>query len=244
MRGTIHQALDRVRLLPLAVALLFCCVPTAHAIRCPTLDFEPLRLNEEMPKPEQNGWYVALGVYDQEPIGLFVGNNPINYVDPYGLWGWDGDYIQYGLGFGGEGTAAGFWGGFGEGGLEGAAAAGDGLLDAATLGGGFGLFDPGIFGRSGAYDPCDPTLRTSRRLGEFAGSLLDTAGALRGAAKLGGTRLGHALNHNPKLRFGPGRMPKNGPFPASPSAPRISIGPQRPGVRNPHIDLRIRPFDF
>lgn len=65
--------------------------------------------------------------------------------------------------------------------------------------------------------------------------------ALRGAAALGGTRLGNSLlNSNRYLRIGPGRMPANGPLPASTNAPRVSIGS---GPGNPHIDLRIRGID-
>jgi RHS repeat-associated protein len=77
--------------------------------------------------------------------------------------------------------------------------------------------------------------------GKYAGHALGGSGlALRGAAALGGTRLGSFLNSNRYLRTGPGRMPANGPLPASTNAPRISIG-QGPG--NPHIDLRVRGID-
>jgi hypothetical protein len=59
---------------------------------------------------------------------------------------------------------------------------------------------------------------------------------LRGAAALGGTRIGHVLNHNPFLRIGPGRMPAAGRgLPAGPKVPRISVGHQ--GL---HLDLRSR----
>ena len=53
----------------------------------------------------------------------------------------------------------------------------------------------------------------------------------------------HYLNHNPYVRIGPGRMPASGSLPAGPSVPRVSVGPQRPGFDNPHLDLRIRPID-
>jgi RHS repeat-associated protein len=191
---------------------------------------------------------------NRDPIGEagglnlygYVGNNPIGNVDPFGLWG---------IAFGNDSGSSYFNIGWGDPTLyfspdsindlgQGAAAAGDGLLDAATMGGGFGLFDPGIFGRSGAYDPCDPTLRTSRRLGEFAGSLLDAAGALRGAAKVGGTELGYTLNHNRYLRIGPGNIPRpteawqswltRGP---GQNVPTLRIGTGRPQWWN-HWDLR------
>jgi RHS repeat-associated protein len=59
---------------------------------------------------------------------------------------------------------------------------------------------------------------------------------LRGAATLGGTRIGHVLNHNPFLRIGPGRMPAAGRgLPAGPKVPRMSVGHQ--GL---HLDLRSR----
>lgn len=80
------------------------------------------------------------------------------------------------------------------------------------------------------------------RKGKYAGYVLGGSGlALRGAAALGGTRLGNSLlNSNRYLRIGPGRMPANGPLSASPNAPRISMGP---GPGNPHIDLRVRGID-
>ena len=89
MRGTLHQAVGRARLLCLAVAQLFCCVPTAHALRCPTLgsalSFPGLRLDEETPGPDQGGWYEVWGVYDRGRIGLFVDKNPIKNGDSSGL---------------------------------------------------------------------------------------------------------------------------------------------------------------
>ncbi|HEX3624177.1 MAG TPA: RHS repeat-associated core domain-containing protein [Verrucomicrobiae bacterium] len=148
----------------------------------------------------------------------FVANNPINESDPYGLWG-----VQFGdfnIGWGNPNLAfdSQSWGDLG----QGAAATTDGLLDAATFDGGFGLFDPGVFGRLGAYDKCDSTLRTSRHLGQLAGSLLDTAAALRGAARVGGTQFGRLLNSNRYFRIGPGRWGKD-------MVPHISIGNRVPG---------------
>jgi RHS repeat-associated protein len=62
--------------------------------------------------------------------------------------------------------------------------------------------------------------------------------ALRGAAAIGGTRLGHLLNHNRYLRVGPGRMPANGAgLPAGTHVPRASVGAKPNG---PHGDLRSR----
>ena len=85
VRVTIHQAVNRIRLLLLVLALLLCAVPTAQAIRCPTQDFEPFQLTEEMPSPDQIGWYVVWAVASDGRIGLFVGNNPIYEIDPFGL---------------------------------------------------------------------------------------------------------------------------------------------------------------
>lgn len=50
----------------------------------------------------------------------FVGDGPINRIDVLGLWWWDGDYIEWGLGAllslkGGPGTAGEAWSGFAEG---------------------------------------------------------------------------------------------------------------------------------
>jgi len=94
MRGTIHQAVKRARLLLLAVILLFCAVPTARALRCPpaglALDSSVIsdgqqRPNEEMASQEQDACYVVWAMDSDGRIGLFVGNNPISNVDPYGL---------------------------------------------------------------------------------------------------------------------------------------------------------------
>jgi len=156
----------------------------------------------------------------------YVYNSPLNYVDPDGLWG-----IQFGdfnIGWGDPNLAFDWdsWNDLG----QGAAATADGLIP---------FFDP----FKDKYDPCDPIFAYSYAGGEIAQNALLTAAGLRAAAWLGGTRLGHGLNHNPYLRIGPGRMPRNGPHPPSTGAPRISVGPQRPGVQNPHLDLRLWPFD-
>ncbi len=86
-------------------------------------------------------------------------------------------------------------------------------------------------------DKCSNAYRNGRYVGYALGGL---GLGLRGAAALGGTRLGSFLNSNRYLRIGPGRMPANGPLPASTNASRVSIG-QGPG--NPHIDLRVRGID-
>lgn len=114
-----------------------------------------------------------------------------------------------------------------------------GIADVLRFGDGTGraVYDPSLdcVGRGGAV--VQDLLRGT--------SLVSGGGAaaLRGGAWLGGTRAGHLLNHNRYLRLGPGRMPKLGTLPAGPKVPRLSVGPQRPGVNNPHRDLRVRPFD-
>lgn len=62
--------------------------------------------------------------------------------------------------------------------------------------------------------------------------------AARALSWFGGTRPGHLLNHNPWIRIGPGRMPRSGRLPGGARVPRLSVGPQKPGVSNPHLDLR------
>jgi hypothetical protein len=74
--------------------------------------------------------------------------------------------------------------------------------------------------------------------GMIAGTLWGSSTiAVRGAAAVGGTRIGHALNHNPYVRIGPGRMPATGNgLPAGTHVPRVSVG----GPGGTHIDLRSR----
>jgi hypothetical protein len=89
MRGTFHQAVERARLFLLALALLLCVVPTAQAMRCPiptpALDSLLPQLNEEMPSREPDAFYGFWMAYSDARIGLFVGNNPIDRVDFFGL---------------------------------------------------------------------------------------------------------------------------------------------------------------
>ena len=86
MRGVPSQVVNRLRLFLLAVACWFCLVPTAHAIRPPTIA-EELQLKEKSARPEpslDNAIFIRAG---EMRIGLFVGNNPINNIDPLGLEG-------------------------------------------------------------------------------------------------------------------------------------------------------------
>lgn len=152
----------------------------------------------------------------------YVGNDPVNRIDPLGLYYLliPGSWFD---GNGYEGTGAGFYS-YGD--LE--------ESSMATLDGIIPFADP--FGDNGGYDKCDPLLAFSRGAGAASRDIYSGRLLTGGLARLGGTRLGNSLlNSNRYLRIGPGRMPANGRFPASPNAPRISIG-RGPG--NPHIDLR------
>jgi len=156
-------------------------------------------------------------------------NNPVNLSDPLGLWGigfYSSDLSSgFNIGFGDPSLAftPDFWNDLG----QGAAATADGFI---------GFWNP--FQKY--YDPCDPSLQMSKAGGAFARNALLTAALMRAAAALGGTGVGRPLNDNPYLRIGPGRMPARGGLPSGTDVPRASIGP---GPGNPHIDLRIRPFD-
>ncbi len=103
-------------------------------------------------------------------------------------------------------------------------------------------YDPFADSGFGTYRVDDETLAWSHYFGDLSQNAAATAVGLRGAAWLGGTRFGHGLNHNRYFRIGPGRMPQSGNLPASTHAPRMSIGPQRPGGSNPHFDLRLQHF--
>jgi len=74
--------------------------------------------------------------------------------------------------------------------------------------------------------------------GMIAGTLTGAATiALRGGSAIGGTRLGHGVNHNPYVRIGPGRMPAAGRgLPSGTHVPRASFG----GQGGLHVDLRSR----
>ena len=95
------------------------------------------------------------------------------------------------------------------------------------------------FGIDGGVNQCS----AAYRYGKVAGFLVGSAPfVLRGAALIGGTRVGNAIfNSNRFFRIGPGRMPSAGPnLPPGPSVPRMVVGPTRAGNVPPHFDLRSR----
>ena len=141
----------------------------------------------------------------------YVTNDPISFIDPYGLFDLPSlpqPVVDIAAGLG-DGASFGLT---------------SSIRDLAGI-------DGGVDENSGLYTAAS-----------IAGNMCTgTAGAARGAASLGATRLGNRLlNSNRYIRLGPGRMPKNGPFVSRPDAPRLSIGK---GPGNPHIDLRIRGID-
>ncbi|KPJ92849.1 MAG: hypothetical protein AMJ55_09145 [Gammaproteobacteria bacterium SG8_15] len=156
-----------------------------------------------------------------DPIGLagglntygYVGGNPLYGYDPYGLF---------------DITDPATWPMVPQPVVDSVAGFGDAFLVSELVRDAFDI--GGVNKCSGFY-----------KGGKIGGFVIGGAPfLLRGAAWYGGTRLGHILNHNRYLRIGPGRMPRNGGLPPGTHVPRMSIGPQRPSVPNPHFDLRTR----
>jgi hypothetical protein len=159
-----------------------------------------------------------------DPIGLdggvnlygYVAGNPLAGIDPYGLF---------------DVTNPADWPAIPQSVVDGVTGFGDSFLVPELIRDALGI--------DGGVNQCSPEYRGGKAAGFVIGS---APFALRGAAALGGTRFGHALNHNRYLRMGPGRMPAAGPgLPAGPAVPRMAIGPQIKGAPvNPHRDLRSR----
>ena len=144
----------------------------------------------------------------------YVDQNPVTFLDPEGL-----DAID---------SIASIAAGFGDGISSGGSAI---LRDVVS---------EAIFGQPSSVDLASPSYIGSNIAGSVWGGLTCTALGARALASIGGSRLGHILNHNRRLRFGPGRMPSRGALPGGTHVPRVSIGARSGGI---HIDLRIRPFD-
>jgi RHS repeat-associated protein len=99
--------------------------PTLRLYDYRTRQFDPTLGRFTTPDP--------LGAYgDWNNLGnpySYTGNNPGSFVDPFGLWGWDADFIEYGvggfLGFHGTAVASATREGAVQGALEGATVMGD-----------------------------------------------------------------------------------------------------------------------
>jgi RHS repeat-associated protein len=122
----------------------------------------------------------------------YVANNPVNGVDPLGLWNlWNP--LTYGVPSNpGENPwnpidSSAEWGATGQGAKVGAAAYADG-------------FNP--FG-----DPCDPINQLSKSYGKLGRDAVITYVGGRALAWAGGTAWGRILDHNRYLRLGPGKFP-------------------------------------
>ncbi len=127
----------------------------------------------------------------KNPIGLsgglnqyaFCANNPVNYRDPFGLWGVQFGGVNLGVGDPWLIFDSSFWGDLG----RGAAATADGVIAAATMGGLFGLFDPNLF--DAYYDKCKSDTKVSHGLGQASFAIATIAfalpqGATRGASQV------------------------------------------------------------
>ena len=83
----------------------------------------------------------------------------------------------------------------------------------------------------GGVNKCSPQYVGGKIVGFVWGTIPFAA---RGAAMLGGTRLGHSLNHNRFFRIGPGRV-------GGPMLPRVS-SPYLPGDGHYPLITRLPPL--
>ena len=115
---------------------------------------------------------------------------------------------------------------------EGARDAAGGELNALS----FGLADGTSFGAN----PNSSAYRQGQIGGTISRDIALTAVGLRAASALGGTRVGHVLNHNRYVRIGPGNIPKGRPLTYGPGqrVPTLRIGNGKPSPLN-HFDLRV-----
>jgi hypothetical protein len=143
---------------------------------------------------------------------VYVGNDPIDGIDPLGLFGIeDLPMIPAPV----VNAVAGF---------------GDAFLIPIVVRSALDIDD--------VVDRCS----TAYRRGMVGGIVVGRVPlVLRGAAALGGTRLGRFLNHNPFARIGPGRWPAGRGLPPGNDVPRLVLGPEKAPLPNlRHWDLRSR----
>ena len=212
MSGVTSQWVNRLRLFILAVVSCACCLSTAHAMRPPTAAESQLMTANVQPRPSLV--YRVFVSNGEVRTGLFVANNPINEIDPLGLWWWDGDYIQWGvgglLGFHGGDVASEAWSGFGEGWSKGGQGVindfSGGLFDnqSGALYNYFDQLDEGAFG-SGIK--CDSAFKFGSKAGNFAITTLSlaagpsarVAAARQGLFKVGTTIVGRDAAYRPLI---------------------------------------------
>ena len=158
------------------VALIFLYTSNGQAGRWTTRD--PLEFMERDPKPTMPGTFSAATIAPHATEAIlyrFVDNNPINEVDPLGLWG---------IGFGNNNGSTYFNIGWGNPSLYFSPDAANGLgQSAAATADGFNPFgDP--LASHGFYDPCKGWNRFSHSMGKVAQASVTSAtglGALRAA---------------------------------------------------------------
>jgi RHS repeat-associated protein len=125
-----------------------------------------------------------------DPVGLegglnlyeFCRNDPVNCVDPYGLWGIQFGSVNIGYGDPQMSFDNSSWGDL----RRGAAATADGVLSAETMSGLFGLFDPNLF--SDYYNPCDQDTKISHGMARASFVALSIAFALPQGLTRGATQ--------------------------------------------------------
>lgn len=92
MAAMFHCLARAKRLFLLAVLFLFCLALPARAIRCDATAFGngfEKQLKEEQPVSGQEAYTGDFALGEEGRIGLFVGNNPVNNIDPLGLAWYD-----------------------------------------------------------------------------------------------------------------------------------------------------------
>jgi RHS repeat-associated protein len=165
--------------------------------------------------PATGRWFSRDPLEEHGGINLYAycANNPVNFTDPLGLWTWDNDWIELGLGslvgLGPEGSFGEAWGGFAEGWSRG----GQGVVNAFT--GGLFWEEYGLF-----YDTfnkqwedlgyesneCNEGFKMGMTGGRVAESALLAAGGVMGLEKAGILGRYGLINQNRYLRIGVSRF--------------------------------------